>query len=223
MSTTTAILIDPNQTIRELDRTKFLGFTLDADQFEGDHKTSCMWELTHPTIINLCKELKPATIRIGGSGIEHLQFTDHDPDGKMPLKEGMKYSVDKAKCDALGELCKATGAGLMLSFPVQLGDVDNATRFVDYFVNQRKDHVPFLEFGNEPDWGWKQPEGKTYPEKVRTFHEAMAPLFPGKEWIAGYGGRSFPAGACNPDTTSETPTDFRNKGLRPQRFSQAEQ
>lgn len=189
-----------NSAVNELDKSKFLGFTIDADQFEGDYHTSCLEELNNEKVINLCRELRPATIRIGGSGIEKMYFLDKDPEGNKPLPENFHFSMDKEKCDALGEFCKKVGAELMLSFPVKYGDVENATRFADYFINVRKDQVPFLEFGNEPDWGWGELV-TTYPEKVRKFYEAMTPLFPGKQWIAGYGGRNFPGGVCSPDNT----------------------
>jgi hypothetical protein len=181
--------------IQRLDPSCFLGFTIDADQFEGDEQQSCFRDLTDPVIRNLCAELRPATIRIGGAGIDRLYFSPTDE----VVHDADRFTIHKDTCDALIDFCASVEASLMLSFPVRNGDIEHAIRFVDYFVRQRRVAVPFLEFANEPDWGWKGCT-ETYPALVEAFYAAMAPRFPGKQWIAGYGGRSFPFGICYPDS-----------------------
>ena len=192
------IRVDTNRIIARTDPRRFLGFCIDADQFEGDAHESCMWEMDNPVVRTLCKELAPATVRLGGAGIERIEFVDDETATPTP-RDSYNFVFGTKKADSFGEFCKEIGADIMLSIPIKNGDVDNARRFAEYFVHQRRDAVPFVEMGNEPDWCWSH-GNDDFVERVRRFHEVLAPRFPGQAWIGGYGGRSYPFGVCNPDS-----------------------
>jgi len=190
--------IHTDEIIAKTDPKRFLGFCIDADQFEDAEQESCLWELKSPVVQNLCRELAPATIRLGGSGIERIEFVENQS-APHKMSDPHHFLFDHEKADAVGEFCRATNADLMLSIPIRDGDVENAIRMADYFIHERKDPVPFIEMGNEPDWGWGA-SGKLYTERVTAFYEAMKERFPDQKWIGGYGGRSYPFGICHPDS-----------------------
>lgn len=60
---------------------------------------------------------------------------------------------------------------------MRYGDIDSARRLARYFIHERQDPVPFLEFANEPDWGWEE-DLPSYPDQALRFHKELAPLFP---------------------------------------------
>lgn len=192
------IFIHPALHTGTIQRDNFLGFTLDIDQFGGSDEESCISDFRRPELVALFAEVRPASIRIGGGGIEHTTYTADGSPGEDVC--GGPVQLTPGKLQALVEFTKAVSSRLILSCPMRSDRaLADSHAIFSYAIRDLKAPVAALEMSNEPDWGWNSAMTE-YGARTLKWHAALAPEFPGLPWLAGFGGRSFPSGICMPDS-----------------------
>lgn len=176
------IYIDLDYEISQRENERFLGFTIDADQLRGDSEMSCLSELNNEALIILLKELRPATVRLGGTGIDYTCVSKRSDD---PLPPGKYYvCLDSRKCDAISDFCRGVGASLVLGLPTMQNNGNEALEMARYFAERFTGLVTYFELGNEPEL-WPN-RGVDYVSKVITLSDSLKKEFPKIGIIAGY-------------------------------------